>query len=132
MKKSNSANEYISRLENVRKEKNAHKGEWITLEAAEEYFLKANALSSKNPVDVGERRQLRIELQERYGLLEIEAINILNGNGIGDYVNKYYRIKNEIVASTEGDTDFQIWLKNEFAKQDFDTSKNDGWVLEED
>ena len=132
MKKSNGANEYISRLENIRKEKAAHKGEWLTLEVAIEYWHKANTLASKNPVDVGERRELRIELQERYGLQEIEAINILNGNGISDYVNKYYRIKNEIVSSPEGESEFQIWLQNELYIQDMANVKDDGWKLEND
>ena len=62
----------------------------------------------KNPIDVGERRELRIELQKWFGLTEIEAINILNGNGITDYVNKYYRIKNEIVDSSNENFEFQM------------------------
>ena len=33
-------------------------------------------------------------MQDEYGLLEIEAINILNGNHVKDYLRKYYMIKN--------------------------------------
>ena len=129
MKKSE--NKYISRLEYIRKEKAAHNGEWLTLEAANFYLAKANALTNKNPADVGKRRELRIELQERYGLLEIEAVNILNGNGINDYVNKYYQIKNEIMPSMEGESDFQIWLKNELYSQELASKKDDGWTLDD-
>ena len=82
-------------------------------------------------IDVGERRRLRIELQERYGLLEIEAINILNGYGISDYVNKYYQIRNEIIDNTNENSDFLIWLNNEMAKQDSQTCKDVGWSIEE-
>lgn len=87
---SNNLSDYNKRLEHVRKEKASHKGEWLTLEVANEYLLKARTLPSQSPLDIGDRRKLRIELQERYGLLEIEATNILNGFGISDYVNKYY------------------------------------------
>ena len=56
----------------------------------------------------------------------------MNGNGISDYVNKYYRIKNEIVSSPEGETEFQIWLQKEFYIQDMANVKDDGWKLEND
>ena len=110
--------EYSKKLEYIRREKMNHKGEWLTVEGAEEYVARAKKLLSRNPVDVGERRELRTELQERYGLTELEAINILNGNLINDYVNKYYRIKNEIVDKDIAD--FNIWIKNEFTRQNQD------------
>ncbi len=31
-----------------------------------------------------------------YGLLEVEAINVLNGHHINEYINKYYRIEHHI------------------------------------
>lgn len=33
-------------------------------------------------------------MQEKYGVTELEAINILNGYHIRDYVERYYRIMN--------------------------------------
>ena len=39
-------------------------------------------------------RELEKELQEKYGVTELEAINIINGYHHRDYVEKYYRIKN--------------------------------------
>jgi hypothetical protein len=39
--------------------------------------------------DIGERRRLRQELQERCGTTELEAVNILNGYHIDVYCMKY-------------------------------------------
>lgn len=97
-----------------------------------EYMKKAQALSDKNPIDVGARRRLRIELQERYGLLEIEAMNILNGHLINEYVNRYNRIKNEIVVHVNEEFDFQTWISNEMKKQDEVLAKDDGWSFKDD
>ena len=124
--------DYNKKLEYIKNERRRHKGEWLTTEDAYEYMMKAKTLTMKNPVDIGERRELRIELQKRFGLTEIEAINILNGNRINDYVNKYYRIKNEIVDSCIENSEFQIWLKKEFIRQDYEMIKDDGWNLVDD
>ena len=51
--------------------------ELLTYEIAREYWNKANNLSTMQ--DIGERRALRIELQERCRVTELEAVNILNG-----------------------------------------------------
>ena len=40
-------------------------------------------------------------MQERYGLLEIEAINILNGFHAAFYVEKYRRIRDVIPWQTD-------------------------------
>ena len=77
-------------------QKSNHKGEWLTIEAAKEYYKRACEISNSSKDDAGQFRKLRIEFQERYGLTELEAINILNGYYASDYVNKYYRIKNLI------------------------------------
>jgi hypothetical protein len=37
-----------------------------------------------------------MELQELYGVTELESINILFGYNVNDYVNRYYRMKNKI------------------------------------
>ena len=64
--------------------------ELLTYAIAREYWNKANNLSIMQ--DIGERRALRIELQERCRVTELEAVNILNGFHIDDYCVKY-RIK---------------------------------------
>lgn len=46
-------------------------------------------LLSDNPLDIDLRRELRLELMEKYNLTEIEAVNVLNGRNISDYVSKY-------------------------------------------
>lgn len=65
------------------------KKEWLTDEIAHEYRLKAVALSQNGRQDVGEMRRLRMELMDRCGVTEVEAINILNGYHINDYILKY-------------------------------------------
>ena len=39
-------------------------------------------------------RQLALELMEKYDVSEIEAVNILNGYNVGNYVDKYMAMKN--------------------------------------
>lgn len=36
--------------------------------------------------DIGDRRMLRLELQARCNLSELQAVNIINGFHLGDYV----------------------------------------------
>ena len=79
--------------ERLLNEKNKHKGEWLTFEACNYYREKAKKYNKVNGQDAGMKRELRIELQNRYGLLDIEAINILNGFYASFYVEKYRRIK---------------------------------------
>lgn len=83
--------------EKIRRLRELHKGEWLTMEAATRYRDLATKLIPESVEDIDAFRNLRIEFQEKYGLLEIEAINILHGYHISDYVNKYEMIKNEIV-----------------------------------
>ena len=70
-----------------------HKGEWITQKAVDEYRARALCLWQNENQDVGERRALRIELEEWYGLTELEAVNILNGKYTPDILRKYERIQ---------------------------------------
>ena len=63
--------------------------EWLNDEIAQEYKTKAAALSKNGRQDTGEMRKLRMELMDRCGVTEVEAINILNGYHINDYVLKY-------------------------------------------
>ena len=75
------------------KEFREHKGLWLTLEACAEYRKRAEKLPDQGGQDIGERRRLRMELQEEYGLLEVEAVNIINGLHSRDYVAKYDLIR---------------------------------------
>ena len=63
-------------------------------EAVDYYYEQAQKCTCGTSGDVGQRRQLRKELQERFGLLEIEAVNILSGVHGTFYVEKYNRIRN--------------------------------------
>jgi len=83
-------------MQRLLNERDKHKGEWLTMEAVAAYQKQAARLSVPGGQDIGARRQLRKKFQERYGLLEIEAINILNGFHAAFYVEKYRRIQNVI------------------------------------
>lgn len=65
--------------------------ELLTRKIAKEYIGRAKRISDESGQDVGKRRELRMELQERCGLTELEAVNIINGYHIGDYVAKHER-----------------------------------------
>jgi len=80
-------------MKRIRNERDKHTGQWLTAEAVSFYQEKAKSCAQISGQDIGERRKLREELQERFGLLEIEAINILNGFYGAFYVEKYRRIK---------------------------------------
>lgn len=60
--------------------------EVLTRKIANEYRDKARLLPPNGLQDIGDRRKLRIELQSRCNLTELEAVNIINGYHIGDYV----------------------------------------------
>jgi hypothetical protein len=65
------------------------KYEWLTEEICNEYVERAKALPSDNVQDVGPWRDLRIELQNRCNITEIEAINILRGYHVETYLQLY-------------------------------------------
>ena len=50
--------------------------------------------------ELGERRRLRQDLQERCGITELEAINIINGFHIDTYCIKYLRKAREAAEGT--------------------------------
>ena len=58
-------------------------------ESGEFYRDIGKVLLIDNPLDIGLRREIRLDLMKKYGLSEIEAINVLNGRNIEDYVVKY-------------------------------------------
>lgn len=63
--------------------------ELLTRKIAYAYRDRAKALPYNGMQDIGERRALRIELQARCGITELEAINIINGFHIDTYCMKY-------------------------------------------
>ena len=63
--------------------------ELLTREIAYTYRDRAKALPYNGMQDIGERRALRIELQERCGITELKANNIINGFHIDIYCMKY-------------------------------------------
>ena len=78
----------------VKNEYAKHKEEWLTQDIAEMYQQKGRILDNNCRLDNGERRKLRIELQQKYGLTEIEAVNILNGIHTLEIVKRYERMLN--------------------------------------
>ena len=63
--------------------------ELLTESIAYEYRDRAAKLPYNGMQDIGERRRLRQELQDRCGTTELEAVNILNGYHIDVYCMKY-------------------------------------------
>jgi hypothetical protein len=90
------------KLAALKKKRDAHVGEWITYEDAVEYWERAEKLPPNGYQDIGERRDLRIELQNRFGLSQGEAINILNGYNIRDIVQVYDNLKNLRIHDDSG------------------------------
>ncbi len=85
---------YIIRHEKMLREQyESHRGEWLTDEACVEYRNRALKVSSPGMQDVDGRRRIRMELQEKYDLTEMESINIINGERTLDYVARYKLIR---------------------------------------
>lgn len=77
----------------------AHKGLWLTQSVVDQYQAKSWVYRVlEDNQYCGMVRQIGQELQEKYGVTELEAINILNGHNVKDYLNKYYRIRHKIPA----------------------------------
>ncbi len=90
------------KLAALKAKRDSHKGEWITYEDAQEYRDRAEKLPYNGFQDIGERRALRIELQERFGLSQTEAINIINGFNMRDIVQVYDNLKHLKLPKDEG------------------------------
>jgi len=87
----------IASLQDVARQRTLHKGDYITKAIVEKYQAKAWLFLVMNGYQyTGMVRALGKELQEKYGVTELEAINILNDQNVDDYLNKYNRIKNLI------------------------------------
>ncbi len=59
--------------------------EWLSEEICREYINRAKALPPNNGLDTGPWRDLRIELQKRCNLSEVQAYNIIHE----EYVHMY-------------------------------------------
>lgn len=87
-------------LNRVYRAHKAHKGKWINKDVVELYAMRAILYrASEKEQYKGKLRKLGEELQREYGVTEIEAINILFGNNINDYLNKYYQMEHLIPES---------------------------------
>ncbi len=84
-------------MKRVRALNKKHRGAWLTKEVIHEYAAKAliYRLLTDNQY-IGKVREYGMELQEKYGVTEQEAINIVMENRTEDYAYKYYKIKNLI------------------------------------
>ena len=69
--------------------------ELLSRAIAKEYQRAASTLTDEGLQDIGQRRTLRIELQKRCGLTELEAVNVINGHHVQDYIAKYERRREE-------------------------------------
>lgn len=65
---------------------------WLDLEAARKYYMKFMEMNQ----DATSQRRLADELMKTYGVTDVEAINILHGRNVGDYISKYERIRDKI------------------------------------
>jgi len=58
----------------------------LTFEICDEYRKKALSYSEDNPLQIGLRKELTREFQEKYQIPEIWAANIINGRNTRDYI----------------------------------------------
>lgn len=84
--------------------------EELTEAICEEYRKRALALSKENHQDIGARRELRLELQERCGIPEIWAVNIINGIHAKNYIAIIeYRKNNAFHKNSEEKRELLEW-----------------------
>ena len=90
--------------------------EELTLEICNEYQKKGKALGN-NPAYVGQRADLVKELQNRCGISEIWALNIINGHGIKDYLAILEHQKKGGKGTSEDDKEYLEWLAQKEDKE---------------
>lgn len=95
--------------------------EWLTIDICREYQKKGKGLSHIA------KRELQFELMERCDVTELQAINIINGFNICDYVDYYDRMRNNI-ALKEVDSEYIEWL----AQKDIERANRDTEIENED
>ena len=84
----------------------------LSTEVAIQYYKKSQRLRN-NEQDVGSFRKLKNELMNKCNVTEIEAINILRGFHVSDYVKKYENLEKGIIAgdSTKFRANRELLLK---------------------
>ena len=82
------------------------------MEVATQYYKKVQRLRN-NEQDIGLFRKLKKNLMDQCNVTEIEAINILRGYHISDYVKKYENLEKGIVPgdSTKFKANRELLLK---------------------
>lgn len=81
----------------VCREHKLHRGGWLTEDVVRKFQAKSWIYRELYDHQyIAEVREIGQELQEEYGVTELEAINILNGHNVEDYLNKYDRIQHKI------------------------------------
>lgn len=93
--------------------KHRQDAEWLTIEICQEYRRRALAIDKNECRDIGERRKLRIELQEKCDILEIEALNIINGLYHEECVRKYKKVKMALNGSCllDANSCYELYLR---------------------
>lgn len=77
------------------------KREWLTEAIVKEYQSKVSGYISNGRQDIGQMRKLRIELMERCGVTETEALNILSNYHVADYLLKYEILSGKVVLEKD-------------------------------
>lgn len=100
----------------------------LTIEIAESYRQKAINLNKSNSQYTGELRTLGKELASRCGITELQAINILNGNHIKDYVQIYQHPVEPSNGKKKGeDSEYLEWLAEKETKERDRARFEDEW-----
>lgn len=110
----------------VRKDRDSHTGAWLSAKIAKEYAKEAMLLFRiYDGQYVREIKELGNELQKKYGVTEMEAINILNGRHINEYVTKYDMINRLIPAYV----DEQSICDSVLSANGFEKAKENCWYV---
>ena len=86
-------------LRRVKAEHDRHKGKWLNADVVRKYQAKSWIFREyEGNQYCGMVRKIGEELQEEYGVTELEAFNILleNSSNVKDYLKKYYNIEHMI------------------------------------
>lgn len=77
----------------LREQYKKHKGDWLTWDVVKTYRARVEKVKNPTKENKGKIRNLEQELMDKYGILEIEAVNIVWGYNAADYVHKYVMMK---------------------------------------
>ena len=105
--------------------------EWLTRDICEYYKSKANEISNHSTGDP-RFNALCKELRERFDITETQAINILNGYHINEYVAFHERLQSGGADSVGENDDSKEYLEWLAIKEDKKRSKFDDYSLIDD